>query len=125
MARRRKWIWALLAILVVIAQGPTFLKQLRVTWKEGNDYFQDWASARNVLEGRPAYLPLSESVSRYFPKEEGRHPPPVLLPWNAHPPTSVLATLPLAWLDYPLAGTVWNVLSLLAMVASLRLIATN
>ena len=42
---------------------------------------------------------------------------------NAHPPTSVLATLPLALLDYPQAGTAWNVLCLIALVASLALIA--
>ncbi len=118
----RKWIWAILATLVVIAQGPSFLKQFQVTWKEGNDFFQDWASARNVLEYRPAYLPLSESVSRYVPKAVGRRPPAAHLPWNAHPPTSVLATLPLALFDYPQAGTLWNVMSLIALSASLSLI---
>ncbi len=118
----RKWIWAILAVCVLIAQGPTFLRSFHVNWDEGNDFFQDWASARNVLDGQPAYLPLSESVSRHFPKVEGRRPPAAYLPWNAHPPTSVLADLPLALLDYPRAGTVWNLLSLIELVASLGLI---
>ena len=96
-----------------------------MTWKEGNDFFQDWSSARNVLAGRPAYLPLSDSVSRYFPRVEGRTPPTAHLLWNAHPPTSVLAILPLALLDYPRAGTLWNVTSLIALAASLVLIARD
>jgi Glycosyltransferase family 87 len=119
----RKWIWAILTTLVVIAQGPSFLNGLRVTWKEGNDFFQDWASARNAFEGRPAYLPLSDSVSRYFPKAAGRSAPAAHLPWNAHPPTSVVAILPIALLDYPQAGTLWNALSLIALAASVVLIA--
>jgi hypothetical protein len=119
----RKWIWAVLAGFVVIAQGPTSLKDLRVTWEEGNDFFQDWASARNVQEGRPAYLPLAESVARHVPTVAGSRSPTAHLPWNAHPPTSILVTLPLAGLDYPQAGTAWNVLCLAALAASLGLIA--
>jgi hypothetical protein len=120
--RARKWLWAFVATLVVIAQGPLFLHSIRVTWAEGNDFFQDWASARNVIEGYPAYLPLSEAISRYYPQAEKRSVPKAYLPWNAHPPTSVLATVPLALMDYPEAGILWNVLGLLALVVSLGLI---
>jgi hypothetical protein len=119
----QKWIWAILATFAVIVQGPLFLQSFRVTWNSGNDFFQDWASARNVLEGRPAYLPLSESLTRHYPKTELNRRPQAQLRWNAHPPTSIVATLPLAFLDYPVAGTVWNVMSLIATAASLRWIA--
>jgi hypothetical protein len=118
----RKWLWTVLATLVVIAQGPIFLHSIRTTWDDGNDFFQDWSSARNVLEGRPAYLPLSTAVALYRPKVEGEHPPIPTLPWNAHPPTSVLASLPLALLGYLEAVTVWNLLGLVALSASLVLI---
>src|SRR5271157_594477 len=96
----RKWIWAVLAACVLIAQGPSFLRNIPGRWDGGNDFFQDWTSARNVLEGRPAYLPLSEAAALYGPKLGGRPAVIPRLPWNAHPPTSVLATLPLALLDY-------------------------
>jgi hypothetical protein len=119
----RKWIWAVVALLVVMTQGPSFLQSFRTTWREGNDFFQDWASARNVLHGRPAYLPLSKAISLYYPRADVQDPPAAHLPWNAHPPTSVLATLPLALFDYPQAGTLWNLMSLIALVASLGLIA--
>jgi Glycosyltransferase family 87 len=118
----RKWIWAILATCIAIAQGPSFLHSVRTTWADGNDFFQDWASARNVLDGRPAYLPMSDAVSRYVPTAEGSRPPIAIVPWNFHPPTSVLAVLPLALFDYPTAGTIWNVLGLIALSASLGLI---
>src|SRR5208282_6248200 len=61
----RRLIWALLATSVLVAQGPSFLHNIRKRWGGGNDFFQDWTSARNVLEGRPAYLPLSEAAALY------------------------------------------------------------
>jgi hypothetical protein len=118
----RTWIWAVLATFVVAAQGPSFLRSTRTSWLGANDFFQDWSSARNVLEGRPAYLPLSVAAGLYGPKTDGRPAISSRFPWNAHPPTSVLATLPLAPLDYLNAFTVWNVLGLIAIAASLALI---
>jgi hypothetical protein len=118
----RKRLWAVLATLIAIAQGPIFLQSIRTTWENGNDFFQDWTSARNILEGRSAYLPLSEAISFYHPHVEGKRPPAAHYRWNAHPPSSVLATLPLALLDYPEAGTLWNRLGLIAMAVSLGLI---
>jgi hypothetical protein len=43
--------------------------------------------------------------------------------YNIHPPTSVLLTLPLGRLDYPDAVLAWNVISLLAFLASLGIVA--
>ena len=34
-----------------------------------HDFFQDWTSVRNVLEGRPAYLPLSVAAVLHGPLE--------------------------------------------------------
>jgi hypothetical protein len=103
-------------------QGGSFVRSVFTGWNEGNDFFQDWASARNVLEGRAAYLPLSMAMSLYYPRTEARHTPAVHLPWNAHPPTSILAILPLGYFDYPAAGTLWNVLGLVALGVSMWLI---
>jgi hypothetical protein len=49
--RRRSWIF-------VCEHIPCEQVELK-----GNDFFQDGSSARNVIEGRPAYLPLSESIT--------------------------------------------------------------
>jgi hypothetical protein len=111
-----------LAAAVLIAQGPSFVRNIFGRWDGGNDFLQDWTSARNVLEGRPVYLPLSISVPLYYPRADGNSPPLPTLPWNAHPPSSVVATLPFALLGYLNAMTLWNVLGLLAIATSLTLI---
>ena len=112
----------MLAAFVVLVQGSGFVRSVRPDWHTGNDFFQDWASARNVLDGMPAYLPISDAVSRHVPRNDDSSPPTAFLPWNAHPPTSVIACLPLALLDYSDAGAIWNVLGLVAIAASLALI---
>jgi hypothetical protein len=118
----RKLIWALLAVVVIMAQGRPFLHSIMTGWNEGNDFFQDWASARNLLQGRPVYLPLSTAMSLYYPRQSGQEPPRIHLPWNAHPPVSIMAILPMGYLDYPAAGTLWNLLSLLALAVGLGFI---
>ena len=111
-----------LATVVIAYQGPSFVRSIRPSWREGNDFFQDWTSARNVLAGRPAYLPLSAAVELYRPIiEKGPRPVPTL-PWNAHPPVSVLVVLPLGLLGYPDAGIMWNIVGLTALRASLVVI---
>jgi Glycosyltransferase family 87 len=118
----RKWLWGLLAVLAVVFQGPRFASACRVTWSDGRDFFQDWSSARNVLGGRPAYLPLSQALTAYYPRSAGEKMPTAVLPCNAHPPTSILAVLPLALFDYPEGGTLWNIVGLVSLVTSLALI---
>jgi hypothetical protein len=118
----RKLIWAFLAIFVLLYQGPSFCRNIPGRWDGSNDFFQDWTSARNVVQGRAAYLPLTEAVALHGPKGSRSQTARPLLPWNAHPPTSVLATLPFALLDYLSAMTLWNVLGLSAIAASLALI---
>ena len=118
----RKWIWALLAIYVMVAQGPSFLHKHSGKVGGRKRFLPGLDFRANVLEGRPAYLPLSVAAVLHGPKRAGRPAAIPRLPWNAHPPTSVLATLPLALLDYLDAVTLWNVLGLIAIAASLALI---
>ena len=123
MARRQKMAMGMHRVpSVLVAQGPSCLRSIRPSWHHGNDFFQDWASARNVLDGRPAYLPLSTAVAVYCPKFDNGFQPVPTLPWNAHPPVSVIAVLPFGLLDYPEAGIVWNVIGLAALSASLVMI---
>jgi alpha-1,2-mannosyltransferase len=85
------------------------------------DFFQEWASATNFWSGLPIYTSHRITIERYMgysvnPRAD------LLVEWNAHPPTSVLLGLPLAWLDYPDAVLVWNLVSLAALLASVCLI---
>ena len=120
--KARIWLWAVLTVLTVITRGPDFADGLRPEKTEGIDFFQEWASARNAMNGLPVYADLRESARLYL----GYTPAPgekTLITRNAHPPTSVVVALPFSRLDYPQATLAWNLASLLALVISLWLIA--
>ncbi len=88
----------------------------------GRDLSQDWLSARAVLRGESAYLPLRtlvEAEGGSAALEAGVSP----LPYNAHPPASVLLALPFARFDPAAAWVLWSVLSCAALVLSLALIS--
>ncbi len=71
------------------------------------DFTQDWLSARDALAGRPAYGSLPDALRRHF----GAEPPEDFLPWNAHPPGSVLFALPFAHLEHHTAFFAWNLVT--------------
>jgi hypothetical protein len=83
------------------------------------DFYQDWASAKNYFEGLPVYTHHAVTTRLYL---NGRDPTRGDLEVNAHPPTSVLFFLPLAFLDYPYAFFVWNLVSLLLLFGSIWLV---
>jgi hypothetical protein len=125
---RKLWIpivWNLVALAACVPQFPSFVRNLRPRPEEMPDFYQEWASARNYFEGMPIYSPHSISSLRY---SEALHLPPGsslhgLMEYNAHPPTSVLLALPLARLDFSDAFFAWSLLSLLALLASILLMA--
>lgn len=117
----RRHLWAVLAALVCLTQGPPFIDSLRPGPTEGVDFFQEWASAKNLLHGEPIYADLEKAADLYLgykraPGEE------ILFTKNAHPPTSILLALPFALLPYPDATLAWNLVSLLAFVVTLWLV---
>ena len=85
------------------------------------DFTQDWLSARDVIEGRPAYGPLADALRRHFNAE----PPEDFLPWNAHPPGSVLLALPLARLEHATAFFVWNVVTFPMFVCAVWIVVAE
>jgi hypothetical protein len=87
-----------------------------------NDFYQDWGSARNHWIGLPIYTHHAISIPRHL----GLFSNPVpSIEYNAHPPTSVLLALPLAGLSYPNAVLVWNVISVVALCTSVKIVATE
>jgi hypothetical protein len=120
----RRPMWAALAVLVSLTQGPGFVRSLTPAAGESVDFFQEWASARNFLDGTPIYTDLEVSAARYL----GRRSQPgegVMVSKNAHPPASVLLAVPFGLLDYPRATLIWNLLSLAAFAVSLVLLARD
>ncbi|HEY1192153.1 MAG TPA: glycosyltransferase family 87 protein [Gemmata sp.] len=85
------------------------------------DFTQDWLSAREVLSGRPAYGDLPGALRRHF----GAEPPADFLPWNAHPPGSVLLVLPFAQLSHHRAFFAWNLVTFPLFVVAVWLVAAE
>jgi hypothetical protein len=121
----RPWIWTILFLFVCIYQGPTFARSLKPARTEGTDFFQDWASARNYLEGFSIYENHRLSVERYLghSTNQDNGPTVVEIEYNAHPPPSVFLALPFANIDYPDANLIWNIVSLAAFCLSIYLVA--
>jgi hypothetical protein len=84
------------------------------------DFFQEWASARNLFEGLPIYTSQRITIERYLGKFDAQS---VIVEVNAHPPTSVLLAIPFVPLDYFKALVAWNLVSLCALLASLWIVA--
>jgi hypothetical protein len=109
-----------LSMVLLLSLGPGFIASFRPAPGEGVDFFQDWSSARNWREGLPIYTELRMTAERYLGRKfaEDEH---LAVPRNAHPPASVLMSLPFAYLSYQSATAAWNVLSLIAFVFALWL----
>lgn len=114
--------WLVLALAGALQFGPLLVAVAYPPRSHILDFFQDWSSARCYLAGRSIYTPLVESAHEFL----GLEVDPVrshLGRQSTHPPASVLLALPLAFLGYPEAFLVWNLLSLGMLVVSAGLIA--
>src|SRR5713226_8664068 len=62
--------WLLLAGVVIWWRGPSYLRAVRPDFIPDGpyiflpDFFQEWASARNRLEGLPVYTPQEVTAAR-------------------------------------------------------------
>ena len=87
------------------------------------DFYQDWASARNFLNGGPIYADISLTIERYLGWRLPENWPAQYWRKNYRPPPAVILTLPLAWLDYSRAFLLWSLMSLAALVATFARLA--
>lgn len=106
----RKWAWALLAMNLLALQWSTITANVTAPSDWLPDFFQEYASARNHLEGRDLYADHRLTIPLYLgaPLAADRN----VIWLNAHPPTSILLALPLAGLDFPTAFGLWAALSI-------------
>jgi hypothetical protein len=82
------------------------------------DFAQDYTAARALVTGGDVYEPLTVAFAR------------IGLEWDVqaattHPPTAGLVALPVAWLPWPLALTVWAWAMLGAIVAAAWAVADD
>lgn len=90
--------------------GPYMLTHLTPPDGRKADFVQEWLSARNFFTGHPIYEPQSISAVRHGVADEPGTP--FFLPYNAHPPGSVLLALPFAGLNYRDAHLAWNLVAI-------------
>lgn len=103
--------------------GPGFVASLEPTLSPPSDFFQDWASARNLTEGKPVYGNLRTAAGEYLGLDLNGKVVDGIVEINGHPPTSIWWALPLARLDYRTAFLMWDLASLAFVIASIGLIA--
>jgi hypothetical protein len=116
------WLLAsLFLIFVVFWDGRTFLQALYPMTQAPRDFFQEWASARNVWFGLPVYAPHEETIPLYLGMPA--RPGCCFISINAHPPGSVLLGIPFSPFSYRAAHIAWNLLSLGALAVSIAIIA--
>ena len=114
-------LWLCVAFPAWFSLGPIWIAAMWPATDRITDFYQDWGSARNHLLGLPIYTRHTMSIPRHLgiPADKQN-----LIEYNAHPPPAVLLVLPLAKLNYADAVLVWNMISLLALALSLKIVVT-
>ncbi len=90
------------------------------------DFFQDWAAARDHMDGLSIYEPLRASLVRHagalgLPMKD--ESPALRI--NAHPPAMILCVLPLGRLEFRTAYLIWTWTGLILLPWSLFLTLRN
>jgi Glycosyltransferase family 87 len=118
--RRFSWMLFAVALLLFLTVGQPFVQRL-LSGEQLRDFAQEWTSSRNYFTGFPIY----EKQEKTFAYHLGhvRKKDEYILEYNAHPPTSVLLSLPFAALDYTTAFRLWTILSLAALGLTIYLLA--
>ncbi len=118
-------VWVLLAGIVCWWRGPSYRRAFEVEFYPSGlfvpDFFQEWASARNLFNGLPIYTPQGITLEKYLGLWHNPNDP-FFIEFNAHPPSCVLLGIPFAGLHFADAFALWNVLSLAFLVASAGMI---
>jgi hypothetical protein len=103
--------------------GREYAERMRPSAQASPDFYQEWASARNYRIGLPVYSPHAATMPLYLGRPQADWERDIA--YNAHPPTSVLLALPLTRLDLPDAVLAWNLVTLVALLASLAIVAAG
>lgn len=103
--------------------GGEYAERMRPKPDASPDFYQDWASARNYLNGLPVYSPHEMTMPLYLGRPQADWERDIM--YNAHPPTSVLLAIPFTRLSLPDAVLAWNLVMLAAIVGALAIAASQ
>jgi hypothetical protein len=119
------WIalWAIFFLLVAVVLGPGFVRTFRPPEGVLFDFVQDWLSAKNYFAGDPVYADQPASLLKHTGLRPHRSED--MLPFNAHPPGTVLLALPFAFLDYANAHLAWNLITFVLFLVAVALVVVE
>src|SRR5581483_1924161 len=120
-SKPRTIAWAVVLVLAVLAFGKSFVTAFRPPPDFLTDFIQEWLSARNSFAGEPVYEDQLTALGRHMPAFKPDNAD-TLLPWNAHPPASVLVALPFGRLDFRDAQFAWNLVNFPLFLVSIVLV---
>jgi alpha-1,2-mannosyltransferase len=112
--------WIAVCGVAVWLQGLAPLTMFSFIDSHYTDFFQEWSSAHEALQGRSAYPDLPEARWRLLGIDYEPFPEAVLV--NAHPPASVILFLPFGCLEYDAALTAFRLLAFGLMVGACWLV---
>ncbi len=110
----RRWaLWSLVALAAIV--GGAVLTQRLMTMPIGvSDFNAYWAASRLLLEGRNSSDPdnMLEMERAHFNPDQDF----VMMTWN--PPTLWVFMLPLAWMPFEVARSIWLLVNVALIVVS-------
>jgi hypothetical protein len=118
-------LWPIVFCVALVAgllfKLPDMIQSVRPSDEYLFDFQQEWLSARNYQTGHPIYESQSLSIPRHLPGYGISKVLPVQ--YNAHPPFSVMLTLPFCSLGYHSAHFAWNLIGISLFLPALAMIA--
>ena len=102
-----------MAVLSAVGAGWRLAESFSPDELYRKDFIQEYVLAKATLAGEAPYLPMPDMVARWFDpatKVNWSHPTP-------HTPVTAVLSIPVAWLDYPLAAFLWLVFELVLLIS--------
>ncbi len=107
----RKILWLILFLVVMALLAPGNIRALKPAEGQILDFFKEWAAVKNWSAGMPVYsnqeLAIQKHLNASLKSSDG-----FFDPYNTHPPSANLISLPFYLLSYQNAHLAWNLVSL-------------
>ena len=108
--------------LLIVFFGLLRLRQALESLETGNvyrkDFLQEYLLARATIAGTEPYLPVESLAATFI----GKLPVPVFPHPTPHPPPTALLGLPVGFLNYKAAATIWLVFELVCLAGTIRVL---
>lgn len=112
--RRRRWVLWGLVLLAVVLGGIVFVRWVVALPIGASDFNAYWAASRLFMEGRNPSDPdnMLEMEHTHFDPDQDF----VMMTWN--PPTLWVFMLPLAWMSFQMARSIWLLVNVVLILVS-------